>query len=86
MSSTPFQHQGYVLKPIKISSNVWIGNNATILGVSIPDNVIVGAGSVVTHDLESGFIYAGNPVKKIGSVPTDRLKEVRHRNWRSFVE
>lgn len=54
-------------KPIIIGDNVWIGANATILpGVSIANNIIVGAGSVVTHNLdEENFIYAGNPAKKI---------------------
>ena len=41
-------------KPITIGNNCWIGGNVTILpGVTIHDNVVVGAGSVVTKDLES---------------------------------
>ena len=54
-------------KPIKIGNNVWIGANSIILpGVNIADNIIVGAGSVVTHDLDEEYaIYAGNPAKKI---------------------
>jgi acetyltransferase-like isoleucine patch superfamily enzyme len=86
LSSAPFQRQGYVLRPVKISSNVWIGNNSTILGVSIPENVIVGAGSVVTHDLESGFVYAGNPAKKIKPISVKGPEKVRYRDWRSFAE
>ncbi len=58
------KHKG---KKIIIGNNVWICANAIILpGVKISDNIIVGAGSVVTHDLlESNTIYAGNPAKKI---------------------
>lgn len=54
------------IKPITIGNSVWIGEKTTILkGVTIGDNVIVGAGSVVTKDLESGYIYCGNPAKPI---------------------
>ena len=39
-------------KPIKVGNNVWIGGNVTVLpGVSIGDNVVIGAGSVVTKDI-----------------------------------
>ena len=56
-------------KPITIGNDCWFGGNVTILpGVTIHDNVVVGAGSVVTHDLESGAIYAGNPAKKIRDI------------------
>ena len=46
-----------------IESNVSIGSNATILPVSICQNVVIGAGSVVTKDIVSSGIYAGNPAK-----------------------
>jgi acetyltransferase-like isoleucine patch superfamily enzyme len=52
-------------KSTKIGNNVSLGTNATILPVKITNNVIVGAGAVVTKDLlEPGF-YVGNPAKKI---------------------
>jgi len=86
LSSIPFQYQGYALKPVKISSNVWIGNNSVILGATINENVIVGAGSVVTSDLESGFVYAGNPARKIKEIPTKGSSIVRHRDWCSFAK
>ncbi len=47
----------------KISDNVSIGSNATILPVSICSNVVIGAGSVVTRDIHIPGIYAGNPAK-----------------------
>lgn len=48
-----------------IGNNVSIGSNATILPVNICDNVVVGAGSVVTKDITESGIYLGNPAKKV---------------------
>ena len=49
-------------RPVKIGSNVWIGGGAIILpGVTIGDDAIVGAGSVVTRDVPAGATVAGNP-------------------------
>ena len=51
-------------KPITIGNNVWIGGNVVILpGVTIGDNSIIGAGSVVTKDIPSNVIAVGNPCK-----------------------
>ena len=47
----------------RIGSHVSIGTNATILPVSICDGVVVGAGSVVTQDIEVRGIYCGNPAR-----------------------
>jgi len=49
----------------KIGNNVSLGSNASILPVKICDNVVVGAGSVVTRDISESGIYAGNPAKLI---------------------
>lgn len=50
--------------PIRIGSSVWIGGNTVVCpGVTIGDNVVIGAGSVVTHDVPSGVVAAGNPCK-----------------------
>jgi len=46
-----------------IGNNVSIGSNATILPVKIVDNVVIGAGSVVTKDILLPGVYAGNPAK-----------------------
>ena len=57
----------FLYKRIFIGNNVMIGVNSIILpGVRIEDNVIIGAGSVVTKSIPSGFIVAGNPAKIIG--------------------
>ena len=51
-------------KPIVIGRNVWIGGGAIILpGVSIGDDAIIGAGSVVTRDVPEGVTAAGNPAR-----------------------
>lgn len=50
-------------KETKIGNNVSIGSNATILPVSICDNVVIGAGSVVTRNITKPGIYAGNPAR-----------------------
>ena len=56
----------YFEKPIYIHSNVYVGANTTILpGVKIKSNSIIGAGSVVTKDVPSNCIFAGNPARKI---------------------
>ncbi|WP_394988736.1 acyltransferase [uncultured Helicobacter sp.] len=47
----------------KIGNNVSIGSNATILPVCICDNVVIGAGSVVTKDIAVSGFYAGNPAR-----------------------
>ena len=62
-------------KPITIGNDCWFGSNVTILpGVTIEDNVVVGAGSVVTKNLKSGAIYVGNPAKKLRDItPEDSI-------------
>ena len=55
-------------KSTRIGNNVSIGSNATILPVNITDNVVIGAGSVVTKDILESGIYAGNPAKKLRDI------------------
>jgi UDP-3-O-[3-hydroxymyristoyl] glucosamine N-acyltransferase len=52
-------------KSTLIGNNVSIGSNSTILPVKICDNVVIGAGSVVTKEIKEPGIYAGNPARKI---------------------
>ncbi len=52
-------------KSTRIGNHVSIGSNATILPVNICDNVVVGAGAVVTKNITESGVYAGNPAKKL---------------------
>lgn len=55
--------------PVTIGKNVWIGSGAIILpGVTIGDDSIIGAGSVVTRDIPSGVVAVGNPCKVLRKV------------------
>ena len=65
-------------KPVTIYDNVWIGGNVTILlGVKINQGAIIGAGSVVTHDIPPYVIAAGNPCEVIRSITQEDV----HKKW-----
>lgn len=56
-------------KPIIIRDNVWIGGGVTVLpGVTIGQNSVIGAGSVVTKDIPDNVVAAGNPCKVIKEI------------------
>ncbi len=56
-------------KPITVGNNVWIGGSVTIVpGVRIGNDVVIGAGSVVTSDIPDGVVAAGNPCKVIKQI------------------
>lgn len=56
-------------RPITVGHNVWIGGNVVVLpGISIGDNSVIGAGSVVTKDIPSGTVAAGNPCRIIRTI------------------
>lgn len=58
-------------QPIHVEDEVWIGANVTILpGVHIGRCSVIGAGSVVTKDVESYSVYAGVPARKIRDLKT----------------
>ena len=53
-------------KPIVVGSSVWFGGGVRVLpGVTIGDNVVIGAGSVVTRDIPSNSVAAGDPARVI---------------------
>ena len=53
----------------KIGNKVSIGSNATILPVEICDNVVIGAGAVVTKSIDKPGVYAGNPARLLRALP-----------------
>ena len=56
-------------KPIKVGNNVWFGGNVCVLpGVTIGDNVVIGAGSVVNKDIPSNVVAVGNPCKVVKEI------------------
>ncbi len=52
----------------RLGNRVFVGSNSTILPVTICDDVVIGAGSVVTSDVMEPGTYAGNPARKIRSI------------------
>lgn len=62
--------------PITVGDNVWFGGNVIVLpGVTIGDNTVIGAGSVVNRDIPSGVIAAGNPCKVIRAITDEDKKK-----------
>lgn len=56
-------------KPITVGNRVWFGGNVTVLpGVTIGDDVVIGAGSVVTKNIPTGVLAYGNPCKVIRKI------------------
>ena len=56
-------------KPVKIGARVWIGSGSIILpGVTIGDNSVIGAGSIVTKDIPENSVAVGNPARVIRSI------------------
>lgn len=59
---------GYTI-PIKIGNDVWVGGNCVILaGVTIDDNSVIAAGSIVTKDVLKNTVVAGNPARIIKEI------------------
>lgn len=67
---------GYTrLAPVRVGNRVFVGARTTILpGVAIGDDVLIGAGSVVTRDIPSGTVAAGNPARVLGSLESYRAR------------
>ena len=66
----------WVCIPTLIKKHASIGSNATILcGVTIGEDAMVGAGSVVTHDVPAGAVVAGNPARLITVKEPSRSEE-----------
>lgn len=62
--------------PITVGNNVWIGGNVVVLaGVTIGNDCVIGAGSVVNKDIPDGVIAAGNPCKVIRKITEEDKKK-----------
>lgn len=67
-------------KPIVIEDNVWIGGAVTVMkGVTIGRNSLIGYGSIVTKDIPSNVIAAGNPCKVIRSLDEETIKKLENK-------
>jgi acetyltransferase-like isoleucine patch superfamily enzyme len=68
----PSQRRATIGKPIVIERNVWIATGATIVGgVTVGENSVVAAGSVVTKDVPPNTLVGGNPAQVIRSIGDD---------------
>jgi galactoside O-acetyltransferase len=66
--------------PIKIGNNCWLGAGVIVLGgVTIGDNSVIGAGSVVTKDIPSNVIAVGNPCRVLRPI-SERDKEYYYKH------
>lgn len=64
--NSPYRTQPHTSAPITIGTNVWIGRGTVVLaGVSIGDDAVIGANSVVTHSIPRGSIAVGSPARVI---------------------
>ena len=71
---------------ITIGNNVWIGGNACIMpGVTIGDNAVIGAGSIVTKDIPDNVIAAGNPCRVLRKI-TEADRDFYYRDRRFDVD
>jgi|SRR5690606_32064906 len=67
----------FIYKPVKVGNNVFIGFRVTIMpGVTIGDNVAIGAGSVVTKDIPANCVAAGVPAKVLRTYDEYKAKMI----------
>ncbi len=67
--NVPIKYQPLTMKKVIIETDVWIGAKVMIMaGIRIGKRVVIGAGSIVTHDVPSNVVIAGNPAKKIRDI------------------
>lgn len=78
---------GTKLGRVTIGNNVFVGTNSTILcNTRIGDNVVIGAGSLVTKDLPSNGVYAGVPAVKVATIEEYRQKNEQMRAERPHLD
>lgn len=72
--------------PVHIGANVWIGAGAVILpGVTIGENTVIGAGSIVTKDIPPNVVAVGNPCRVLREI-NERDKEYYYKNMKIDIE
>lgn len=64
-------------RPTRVGDRVSIGSNATLLPVAVCDDVVIGAGAVVTRDIARPGIYAGNPARFLRANPALSASKTR---------
>ena len=68
--------------PVRIGKNCWLGAGVIVLpGITIGDNPVVGAGSIVTHDLPANVVAAGNPCRVLREIG-ERDREFYYKNMK----
>ena len=71
---------------IHVGNNVWIGAGAILLpGVTIGDDTVIGAGSIVTKDIPSGVVAVGNPCRILREIG-ERDRNYYFRNLEVDIE
>ena len=74
--------------PVRIGCNCWLGAGVIVMpGVTIGDNTVIGAGSVVTKDIPSGVVAVGNPCKvlrEVGQHDREYYYKDRKIDWSEF--
>lgn len=68
----PKKRANLIPSPIKIGKRVWVGSNSTLLpGITIGDNAVIGAGSVVTKDVPANAVVAGVPARIVKTIDVE---------------
>lgn len=81
----PDMRQYMYADPVHIGNNCWIGANVVICpGVTIGENTVIGAGSVVTQDIPANVVAVGNPCKVLR--PIDERDDIYYYKDRKFSD
>ncbi|MEZ8228213.1 sugar O-acetyltransferase [Vibrio splendidus] len=68
--------------PVRIGNNVWLGAHTVVLpGVTIGENSVIGAGSIVTKDIPANVVAVGNPCRVVREI-NERDREYYHKDRR----